>query len=137
MANPNPAASPSMNIGQMLYANQISTQNPATASGLPNTNNGAFGGMKDNVGGDISGTLNFGSLMEIISFLNQQEGALSGGVFSPLVSGGIFANISTSMLPQQFKALLRLGQLANFAGKPFAKGILPSQQGQGQTLPPQ
>ncbi len=141
MAVPNPAPPPSMKIGEMLYANEISTQtakNPATASGLPNTNNGAFGGMKDNVGGDISKTLEFGSLVDIISFLNQQGGVLSGDMFSSIASGGIFANISTSMLPSQFKSLLRIGLVANFAGARFGlgKSILPSQQGQGQTLPP-
>ena len=139
MAVPNPAPPPSMNIGEMLYANKISTTaTPAnTASGIP-VNNGGGGGMKDSVGGDVNGTLNFGSLMEIISFLGQQgQGIFSGDIFSSIVSGGIFANISTSMLPSQFKALLRIGLVANFAGARFGlgQGITPSQQGQVQTTP--
>ena len=135
MAVPNPAPPPSMNIGEMLYANKISTTGtPAnTASGIP-ANNGGGGGMNDNVGGDISGVFNLG---DIWGMFNIGGGIFSGDIFSSIVSGGIFANISTSMLPSQFKALLRIGLVANFAGARFGlgKGIVPSQQGQVQTTP--
>ena len=133
MAVPNPAPPPSMNIGEMLYANKISTTGtPAnTASGIP-ANNGAFGGMKDSVGGDVNGVFNLG---DIWGMFNIGGGIFSGDIFSSIVSGGIFANISTSMLPSQFKALLRIGLVANFAGARFGlgKGIVPSHQGPVQT----
>jgi hypothetical protein len=131
---PNPAPPPSINIGQMLYANKISTTDiPDTARGIP-ANNGAFGGMNDNVGGDVSGVFNLG---DIWGMFNIGGGIFSGDMFSSIASGGIFANISTSMLPSQFKALLRIGLVANFAGARFGlgQGITPSQQGQVQTTP--